>query len=107
MKIMNNEYIFEAVKMSLLLDIKKVYEYYKVIEPETRGVELKFNVSTGFGEYIYNNKAYYKFITVTVLIQPIYGPDGTITSFDFKTIQYNETFRIRWQTNILYVFSIL
>lgn len=52
---MNNEYIFEAVKMSLLLDIKKVYEYYKVTEPETRGVELKFNISNGFGEYIYNN----------------------------------------------------
>lgn len=52
---MNNEYIFEAIKMSLLLDIKKVYEYYKVNEPSVRGVELKFNVSRGFGEYIYNN----------------------------------------------------
>ena len=52
---MNNEYIFEAIKMSLLLDIKKVYEYYKINEPEVRGVELKFNVSNGFGEYIYNN----------------------------------------------------
>lgn len=45
------------------------------------------------GEYIYNNKAYYKFITVTVLIQPNYGSDGVITSFDLKTIQYNETLK--------------
>ena len=45
------------------------------------------------GEYVQNNKAYYKFITVTVLIQPIYGDDGVITSFDFKTIQYNETLK--------------
>ena len=45
------------------------------------------------GEYVYNNKAYYKFITVTVLIQPIYGDDGTITSFDFKKIKYNETLK--------------
>ena len=45
------------------------------------------------GEYVYGNKAYYKFITVTVLIQPIYDDNGVITSFDFKTIQYNETLK--------------
>lgn len=45
------------------------------------------------GEYVQNNKAYYKFITVTVLIQPIYDDTGVITSFDFKTIQYNETLK--------------
>lgn len=45
------------------------------------------------GEYVVNNKSYYKFITVTVLIQPNYAPDGSIDSFDFKTIQYNETLK--------------
>ena len=45
------------------------------------------------GEYVRNNKAYYKFVTITVLIQPNYGEDGRINSFDFKTIQYNETLK--------------
>lgn len=45
------------------------------------------------GEYVSNNKAYYKFVTVTVLIQPNYNSHGTIDSFDFKTIQYNETLK--------------
>lgn len=53
---MINDYLFEAIKMSLLLDIKKVYEYYKVNEPQVKGVELKFNINNGFGEYIYSNK---------------------------------------------------
>ena len=44
------------------------------------------------GEYVVNNKAYYKFITVTVLIQPKYV-NGSIDSFDFKIIQYNETLK--------------
>lgn len=52
---MNNEYIFEAIKMSLLLDTKKVYEHYKVTDPEIKGIKIKFNISHGFGEYIYNN----------------------------------------------------
>ena len=45
------------------------------------------------GEYVMNNKAYYKFITVTVLIEPNYNDDGLIDSFNFKTIQYNETLK--------------
>jgi hypothetical protein len=45
------------------------------------------------GEYVQNNKAYYKFITTTVLLQPNYDSDGRIGSFDFKTIQYNETLK--------------
>lgn len=45
------------------------------------------------GEYVMNSKAYYKFITVTVLIQPNYDDTGKIDSFDFKTIQYNETLK--------------
>lgn len=45
------------------------------------------------GEYVQNNKAYYKFVTVTVLIQPNYNANGKIDSFDFKTIQYNETLK--------------
>ena len=45
------------------------------------------------GEYVVNNKAYYKFITVTVLIQPNVDDTGIISSFDFKTIQYYETLK--------------
>lgn len=45
------------------------------------------------GEYVSNNKAYYKFTTSTVLIQPNIDSSGRISSFDFKTIQYNETLK--------------
>ena len=71
------------------ISYKTYYSKVFMDDIKTRG-ELTL---LSLGEYIYNNKAYYKFITVTVLIQPIYGPDGTITSFDFKTIQYNETLK--------------
>ena len=50
-----NDHIFEAVKMSLLFDMKRVYNYYKNDDPNVKGVEFKFNISHGFGEYIYNN----------------------------------------------------
>lgn len=44
------------------------------------------------GEYTYQNKSYYKFITAKVLIVPI-EKDGFITEFALKTVEYYETIK--------------
>lgn len=42
------------------------------------------------GEYVYQNKSYYKFITVEVLVEPVYE-SGMITSLKLKTVDYSES----------------
>lgn len=50
-----NDYLFEAIKIKLLEDFETVYDYYKSKDESVKGVEFKFNVTRGFGEYIYTN----------------------------------------------------
>lgn len=71
------------------ISYKTYYSKLFMEDIKTRG-ELTI---LSLGEYVHNNKSYYKFITVTVLIQPNYNSQGVIDSFDFKTIQYNETLK--------------
>ena len=42
------------------------------------------------GEYVYQNRSYYKFITVEAVIEPIYE-SGMITGLTLKTVDYSET----------------
>ena len=42
------------------------------------------------GEYVYQNKSYYKFITVKAVIEPNYE-NGMITALTLKTVEYSET----------------
>lgn len=49
------------------------------------------------GEYVYQNKSYYKFITVDAIIEPVTN-SGMITSFRLRTVDYSET--IRGGTNL-------
>lgn len=44
------------------------------------------------GEYVYQNKSYYKFITVKAVIEPIYE-SGMITGLRLKTVDYSETIK--------------
>lgn len=76
-------------KQTSNISYKTYYSKLFMEDIKTRGELTLLSI----GEYIYNNKSYYKFITVTVLIQPHYGTNGVIDSFDFKTIQYNETLK--------------
>lgn len=50
-----NNVLFEAIKIKLLEDITNVYNYYISQNSFVKGVEFKFNVTNGFGEYIYTN----------------------------------------------------
>lgn len=44
------------------------------------------------GEYVYQNKSYYKFITVEVWVEPIYQ-GGLITALKLNTVDYSETIK--------------
>ena len=44
------------------------------------------------GEYVYQNRSYYKFITVEAIIEPIYE-SGMITGLALKTVDYSETIK--------------
>lgn len=44
------------------------------------------------GEYIYQNRTYYKFVTVEAVIEPVQS-SGVITSFRLRTVDYSETIK--------------
>lgn len=44
------------------------------------------------GEYVYQNKSYYKFITVEAIIDPVYE-SGIITSLKLRTVDYIENIK--------------
>ena len=44
------------------------------------------------GEYVYQNRSYYKFITVEAVIEPIYE-SGMKTGLTLKTVDYSETIK--------------
>ena len=44
------------------------------------------------GEYVYQNRSYYKFIPVEAVIEPIYE-SGMITGLTLKTVDYSETIK--------------
>lgn len=49
------------------------------------------------GEYVYQNKSYYKFITVEAVVDPIIK-NGMITGLTLRTVEYSET--IKGGTNL-------
>ena len=44
------------------------------------------------GEYVYQNKSYYKFITVEAVIEPVYTA-GMITSLRLRIVDYQESIK--------------
>ena len=50
---MNNDYIYEAIKKSIINDIELAYEVFKEEEYDNlEGVILQLNSTKGFGEFI-------------------------------------------------------
>lgn len=49
---MMNDYLYEAIKMSLLEDIKGIYEYFNVDTENLEGVIVQLNSSKGLGDYL-------------------------------------------------------
>ncbi len=68
---------------------------YKVYVAAQRKNEIKTSgkiTILSVGEYVYQNKSYYKFITVEATVEPIYE-SGMITRFVLKTVDYSETIK--------------
>jgi len=68
---------------------------YKVYLAEQKKSEIRNNgkiTLLSVGEYVYQNKSYYKFITVEAVIEPIYD-SGMITGLRLKTVDYSESIK--------------
>lgn len=68
---------------------------YKVYVADQKIGEIRSNGTItllSMGEYVYQNKSYYKFITVEAVIEPIYE-SGMITGLRLKTVDYSETIK--------------
>lgn len=68
---------------------------YKVYLAEQKKSEIRNNgkiILLSVGEYVYQNKSYYKFITVEAVIEPIYD-SGMITGLRLKTVDYSESIK--------------
>lgn len=68
---------------------------YKVYLAEQKKSEIRNNGKITLlcvGEYVYQNKSYYKFITVEAVIEPIYD-SGMITGLRLKTVDYSESIK--------------
>ncbi len=68
---------------------------YKVYVATQRKNDIKTNgriTVLSVGEYVYQNRSYYKFITVEAIVEPIYE-SGMITRFALKTVDYSESIK--------------
>lgn len=68
---------------------------YKVYLATQKKSEIRNNgkiTLLSVGEYVYQNKSYYKFITVEAVIEPIYE-SGMITGLRLKTVDYSESIK--------------
>jgi len=93
---MNYNYIISEADLTKALSAdEKLNGSYKVFFAQDKRSEIRSKgklTLLSMGEYVYQNKSYYKFITVEVLIEPVYE-GGMITSLKLKTLDYSETIK--------------
>lgn len=68
---------------------------YRVYIATQRKNEIRQNgriTLLSVGEYVYQNRSYYKFITVEAIIEPVYT-SGMITGLTLKTVDYQESIK--------------
>lgn len=91
---MNYNYIISAADRTKSLSADETLSgSYKVFFAQDKRSEIRAKgklTLLSIGEYIYQNKSYYKFITVEVLVEPVYE-GGMITSLKLKTVDYSES----------------
>lgn len=91
---MNYNYVISAADKvkSLSADTTLNGAYKVYISEMKKGDIRKFGklVCLSIGEYVYQNKSYYKFITVELVIEPVYTA-GIITGLRLKTVKYNDS----------------
>lgn len=93
---MNYNYIISSAnKTKALCADETLSGAYKVYFAKTKQSDIRqkgIMTLLSMGEYVYQNKSYYKFVTAQVLIEPVYE-NGMITAFDLKTVNYDETIK--------------
>ena len=93
---MNYNYIISAVDRTKSLSADETLSgSYKVFFAQDKKSEIRSKgklTLLSIGEYVYQNKSYYKFITVEAVIEPIYE-SGMITGLTLKTVDYSETIK--------------
>lgn len=91
---MNYNYIISAADRTKSLSADETLSgSYKVFFAQDKRSEIRAKgklTLLSIGEYVYQNKSYYKFITVEVLVEPVYE-GRMITSLKLKTVDYSES----------------
>ena len=91
---MNYNYIISASDRTKSLSADEgLSGCYKVFIATSRKADIKSKgeiTMLSVGEYVYQNKCYYKFITVKAVAEPAYT-SGMITAFTLRTVEYSET----------------
>ena len=91
---MNYNYIISATDRTKALSADETLSgSYKVFFAQDKKSEIRAKgklTLLSIGEYVYQNKSYYKFITVEVLVEPVYE-GGMITSLKLRTVDYTES----------------
>ena len=93
---MNYNYIISAADRTKSLSAdESLSGAYRVYTP----VSLRNDISEkgiitllSVGEYVYQGKSYYKFVTVEAYIEPVYS-SGIITGLQLRTVDYTETIK--------------
>ena len=91
---MNYNYIISASDRTKALSADEgMSGCYKVFIATSRKADIKSKgeiTMLSVGEYVYQNKSYYKFITVKAVVEPAYT-SGMIMALRLKTVEYSET----------------
>ncbi len=91
---MNYNYIISAADLTKSLSADETINgSYKVFFALDKKSEIRSKgklTLLSVGEYVYQNKSYYKFITVEALIEPVYE-GGMIIGLKLKTVDYSES----------------
>lgn len=93
---MNYNYIISASDRTKSLSadesLSGAYRVYMPVSMRNDIPEKGVITLLSVGEYVYQSKAYYKFITVDAYIEPLYS-SGIITGLKLRTVDYSETIK--------------
>ena len=93
---LNYNYIISAGNKTKSLSAdEKISGSYQVYIAATRKDKIRTEgkiTLLSVGEYVYQNKSYYKFITVDVVVDPVYSL-GMIIGLKLRTVDYSETIK--------------
>lgn len=93
---LNYNYIISAAdKTKALSADDELSGAYKVYIAESQKYRIRtdgYITVLCIGEYVYQNRSYYKFITADVVIEPVFS-SSMITGLKLRTVDYSETIK--------------